>query len=37
MEWFEDLGFLQKPGLETGAQRDTAEFVRATNSKAAGR
>lgn len=28
IEWFEDLGFLGKPGDETRAQRESAEFVR---------
>jgi len=27
IEWFRDLGFLQKPGLETKAARDTATFL----------
>lgn len=27
IDWFRDLGFLQKPGLETKAARDTAAFV----------
>lgn len=28
IDWFRDLGFLQKPGVETKAARDTAEFLR---------
>lgn len=28
MDWFRDLGFLQKPGIETKAARDVAAFVR---------
>ena len=27
VEWFRDLGFLQKPGVETRAVRDTAAFL----------
>jgi endo-1,4-beta-xylanase len=27
IDWFRDLGFLQKPGVETKAARDVAEFV----------
>jgi acetyl esterase/lipase len=27
VDWFRDLGFLQKPGIETKAARDVAEFV----------
>jgi endo-1,4-beta-xylanase len=27
VDWFRDLGFLQKPGLETKAARDTAAFA----------
>ncbi len=27
MDWFRDLGFLQKPGVETKAARDITEFV----------
>ena len=27
IDWFRDLGFLQKPGLETKAARDIAEFL----------
>ncbi|HUR46281.1 MAG TPA: alpha/beta hydrolase fold domain-containing protein [Candidatus Saccharimonadales bacterium] len=27
MEWFRDLGFLQKPGLETKAAKDIATFI----------
>jgi endo-1,4-beta-xylanase len=27
IDWFRDLGFLQKPGLETKAARDTAAFL----------
>jgi endo-1,4-beta-xylanase len=29
IEWFRDLGFLQKPGIETKAARDIAAFVKA--------
>ena len=29
MDWFRDLGFLQKPGVETRAVRDTAAFLQA--------
>lgn len=28
MEWFDDLGFLSAPGLETKASKDSQEFVR---------
>ena len=28
IDWFRDLGFLQKPGVETKAARDVATFVR---------
>lgn len=28
LEWFADLGFLEKPGVETKASRDVAEFMR---------
>ena len=27
VDWFRDLGFLQKPGVETKAARDIAAFV----------
>jgi endo-1,4-beta-xylanase len=27
IDWARDLGFLQKPGLETKAAKDTAEFL----------
>jgi endo-1,4-beta-xylanase len=27
IDWFRDLGFLQKPGIETKAARDTANFI----------
>jgi endo-1,4-beta-xylanase len=27
IDWFRDLGFLDKPGVETKAARDVAEFV----------
>ena len=27
IEWFRDLGFLQKPGVETKAAKDTAAFL----------
>ncbi len=27
IDWFRDLGFLQKPGIETNAARDTATFL----------
>ena len=27
IDWFRDLGFLQKPGVETKAARDTAAFL----------
>ena len=29
VDWIRDLGFLQKPGVETKAARDSAEFVKA--------
>ena len=29
VDWFRDLGFLEKPGVETKAARDTAAFVAA--------
>lgn len=29
IDWFRDLGFLGKPGVETKAARDSAEFVKA--------
>jgi endo-1,4-beta-xylanase len=29
IDWFRDLGFLQKPGIETKAARDLAAFVKA--------
>jgi endo-1,4-beta-xylanase len=32
IDWFRDLGFLQKPGVETKAARDIAVFVGAGNS-----
>ena len=28
VDWFRDLGFLQKPGVETKAARDVAAFVK---------
>jgi len=28
IEWFRDLGFLEKAGVETKAARDVAEFVK---------
>jgi endo-1,4-beta-xylanase len=28
IDWFRDLGFLQKPGIETKAAREVAEFVK---------
>jgi len=28
IDWFRDLGFLQKPGVETKAARDIAAFVK---------
>ncbi len=28
VDWFRDLGFLEKPGVETKAARDVAEFVK---------
>jgi endo-1,4-beta-xylanase len=27
IDWFRDLGFLQKPGVETKAAKDAAAFV----------
>jgi hypothetical protein len=27
IDWFRDLGFLQKPGVETKAAKDTATFI----------
>ena len=27
IDWFRDLGFLQKPGIETKAAKDVAEFL----------
>ena len=27
IDWFRDLGFLEKPGVETKAAKDTAAFV----------
>jgi endo-1,4-beta-xylanase len=27
IDWFRDLGFLQKPGVETKAAKDVAAFV----------
>jgi hypothetical protein len=27
IDWFRDLGFLQKPGIETKASRDVADYV----------
>jgi endo-1,4-beta-xylanase len=27
IDWFRDLGFLQRPGIETKSARDTALFV----------
>jgi endo-1,4-beta-xylanase len=27
IDWFRDLGFLQKPGVETKAAKDVAEYV----------
>jgi endo-1,4-beta-xylanase len=30
VDWFRDLGFLQKPGIETKAAKDTAAFMNAT-------
>ena len=29
IDWFRDLGFLQKPGVETKAAKDIAAFVNA--------
>jgi endo-1,4-beta-xylanase len=31
IEWFRDCGFLQKPGLETRAARESAAFAQPTN------
>jgi acetyl esterase/lipase len=31
IEWFRDLGFLQKPGIETKAAKDTAAFLKANS------
>ena len=28
IDWFRDLGFLQKPGVETKAAKDVAAYVR---------
>jgi endo-1,4-beta-xylanase len=28
IDWFRDLGFLQKPGVETRAARDVAAFAK---------
>jgi endo-1,4-beta-xylanase len=36
VDWFRDLGFLEKPGIETKAAKDTAAFVRQASAKAAG-
>jgi endo-1,4-beta-xylanase len=33
IDWFRDLGFLQKPGTETKAARDTEAFVKRPNPK----
>ena len=33
IDWFRDLGFLQKPGLETKAAKDVASFANQTASK----
>jgi len=33
IDWFRDLGFLQKPGMETKAARDIATFMAQRNSK----
>ena len=32
IDWFRDLGFLQKPGVETKAAKDSAEFAKRTGS-----
>lgn len=37
IDWFRDLGFLQKPGIETKAARDTAAFLAQPPSAAARR
>lgn len=37
IEWFRDLGFLEKAGVETKAARDVAEFVKNPPKIAAGR
>lgn len=37
VDWFRDLGFLQKPGLETKAAREVAAFAAQAGAKAAGR
>jgi endo-1,4-beta-xylanase len=29
IDWFRDLGFLQKPGVETKAAKDIAAFLKA--------
>lgn len=36
VDWFRDLGFLQKPGLETKAARDVASFVNQPPARTAG-
>jgi endo-1,4-beta-xylanase len=36
IDWFRDLGFLQKPGVETKAARDTAAFLSQTPSRGPG-
>jgi endo-1,4-beta-xylanase len=33
IDWFRDLGFLQKPGVETKAARDLATFQNSTPSR----
>jgi endo-1,4-beta-xylanase len=33
IDWFRDLGFLQKPGVETKAARDVALFLNSASSK----
>jgi len=33
IDWFRDLGFLQKPGIETKAARDVAAFASATSNR----
>jgi endo-1,4-beta-xylanase len=33
IDWFRDLGFLQKPSLETKAARDIAAFVQSSGTK----